>query len=67
MKSLIVTGIIGEMQRKGTTKHCCDRGFRFSRFNSQQIYEVNPGESLLVRISREFELPRNRLSRCNCT
>ena len=67
MKSLAVTGIIGEMQRKGATKHCCDRGFRFSRFNLQQIYEVNSGESLLVRISGEFELPRNRLSTRNCT
>ena len=28
---------------------------------------MNPRESLLVRISGEFELPRNRLSRCNCT
>ena len=27
MKSLAVTGIIGEMQRKGATKHCCDQGF----------------------------------------
>ena len=31
MKSLAVNAIIGEMQRKGATKHCCDRGFRFSR------------------------------------
>ena len=29
MKSLAVTGIIGEMQRKGATKHCCDQGFGF--------------------------------------
>ena len=28
---------------------------------------MNPRESLLVRISGEFELPRNRLSKCNCT
>ena len=33
MKSLAVNEIIGEMQKKGTAKHCCDRGF---------IYEVNP-------------------------
>ena len=33
MKSLVVTGIIGEMQRKGATKHCCDHGFGFSRLN----------------------------------
>ena len=59
MKSLAVNGIIGEMQRKGATKHCCDRGFRLSRLNVQQIYEVSPGDSLSVRISREFELPRN--------
>ena len=26
MKSLTVTGILGEMLRKGTTKHCCDQG-----------------------------------------
>ena len=31
MKSLAVTGIIGEMQRKGDTKHCCDHEFRFSK------------------------------------
>ena len=31
MKSLAVNGIIGEMQRKGATKHCRDRGFGFSR------------------------------------
>ena len=35
MKSLAVTGIIGEMQRKGATKHCSDRGFGFSRLNLQ--------------------------------
>ena len=35
MKSLAVTGIIGEMQRKGTTKHSCDRGFGFSRLDLQ--------------------------------
>ena len=28
---------------------------------------MNPRESLLVRINGEFELPRNRLLRCNCT
>ena len=33
MKSLAVNGIIGEMQGKGATKHCCDRGFGFSRLN----------------------------------
>ena len=67
MKSLAVIGIIGEMQRNGATKHCCDRGFGLSRLNLQKIYEVSPGDSLSVRISGEFELPRNRLSRCNCT
>ena len=35
MKSLAVTGIISEMQRKGATKHCCDQGFGFSRLNLQ--------------------------------
>ena len=35
MKSLAVTGITDEMQRKGTTKHCCDRGFEFSKLNLQ--------------------------------
>ena len=35
MKSLAETGIIGEMQRKGATKYCCDRGFGFSRLNLQ--------------------------------
>ena len=35
MKSLAVNGIIGEMQKKGATKHCCDRGFGFSRLNLQ--------------------------------
>ena len=35
MKLLAVNGIIGGMQRKGTTKHCCDRGFGFSRLNLQ--------------------------------
>ena len=35
MKSLAVNGIIGEMQRKGAAKHCCDRGFEFSRLNLQ--------------------------------
>ena len=35
MESLAVTGIIGEMQRKEATKHCCDRGFGFSRLNLQ--------------------------------
>ena len=35
MKSLAVNGIVGEMQRKGATKHYCDRGFGFSRINSQ--------------------------------
>ena len=59
MISLTVTGIIGEMQRMGATEHCCDRGFGFSRLNLQQIYEVNPRESLLFQISGEFELPRN--------
>ena len=67
MKSLAVNGIIGEMQRKGATKHCCDRGFGFLKLNLRKIYEVNPRESLLVRISGDFELPRNRLLRCNCT
>ena len=33
MKLLAVTEIIGEMQRQGATKHCCDRGFGFSRLN----------------------------------
>ena len=28
---------------------------------------MNSRESLLVRISGEFELPRNQLSRCSCT
>ena len=32
MKSLAMTGIIGEMQRKGATKHCCDQWFGFSKF-----------------------------------
>ena len=35
MKSLAVNGIIGEMQRKGATKHCYDRDFGFSRLNLQ--------------------------------
>ena len=35
MKSLAVSGIIGEMQRKGGTKHCCDRGFGFLKLNLQ--------------------------------
>ena len=35
MKSLTVTGILGEMQRKGETKHRCDRGFGFLRLNLQ--------------------------------
>ena len=35
MKSLAVNGIIGELQRKGETKHCCDRGLGFSRLNLQ--------------------------------
>ena len=35
MKSLAVTGITGEMQRKGAAKHCCDRGFGFSKLNLQ--------------------------------
>ena len=35
MKSLAVTGITGEMQRKGATKHCCDRGFGFFKLNLQ--------------------------------
>ena len=35
MKSLAVNGIIGEMQRKGATKHCCDPGFGSSRLNLQ--------------------------------
>ena len=35
MKSLAVSGIIGEMQKTGATKHCCDRGFGFSRLNLQ--------------------------------
>ena len=47
MKSLAVTGIIGEMQRKGSTKHCCDRGFLFSRFNSQQIISVYQSNNAL--------------------
>ena len=67
MKSLAVTRITDKMQRKGATKHCCDRGFGFSKLNLQKIYEVNPRQSLLVRISGEFKLPRNRVSRCNCT
>ena len=54
-------------ERPGATKHCCDRGFGFSRLNLQWVYEVSPENSLSVRISGEFELPRNRLSRCNCT
>ena len=28
-------GIIGEMQRMGATKHCCDQGFGLSRLNLQ--------------------------------
>ena len=28
---------------------------------------MNPRESPLVRISGEFELPRNQLSKCSCT
>ena len=67
MKSLAANGIIGEIQRKEATKHCCDRGLGLSKLNLQYIYEVNPRDSLLFRISGEFELPRNRLSRCNCT
>ena len=35
MKLLAVNGIIGEMQRKGDTKHCGDRGLGFSRLNLQ--------------------------------
>ena len=35
MKSLAVSGIVGEMQIKGATKHCCDRGFGFSRLSLQ--------------------------------
>ena len=35
MKSLAVTGIIGEMQRKGATKHGCDQRFGFSRLYLQ--------------------------------
>ena len=35
MKSLAVTGIIGEKQRKGATEHCFDQGFGFSRLNLQ--------------------------------
>ena len=35
MKSLAVTGIIGEMQRKGATEHCYDQGLGFSRLNLQ--------------------------------
>ena len=35
MKSLAVIGISGEMQRKGETKHCCDRGFGFLKLNLQ--------------------------------
>ena len=31
MKSLAVTGIIGEMPRKGETKHYCDLVFGFSK------------------------------------
>ena len=33
MKSLAVTEIIGEMQRKCATKLCCDQGFGFSKLN----------------------------------
>ena len=35
MKLLAVTGIIGKMQRKGATKHCCDQRFEFSKLNLQ--------------------------------
>ena len=35
MKPLAVDGIVEEMQRKGATKHCCDRGFGFSRLSLQ--------------------------------
>ena len=35
MKSLAVNRIVGEMQRKGATKHCYDRGFGFSRLSLQ--------------------------------
>ena len=35
MKLLAVTGIIGEKQRKGATRHCCDQGFGFSKLNLQ--------------------------------
>ena len=35
MKLLAVTGIIGEIQRKGATRHCCDQGFGFSKLNLQ--------------------------------
>ena len=35
MKSLAVTGMIGEMQRNGTTKHSCYQGFGFSKLNLQ--------------------------------
>ena len=35
MKSIAVNGILGEMQRKGETKHWCDRGFGFSMLNLQ--------------------------------
>ena len=34
MKSLAVTGIIGEMQRKGKTQHCCDEG------SPRRVFEV---------------------------
>ena len=35
MKSLAMNGIVGEMQRKGATKDCCDRGFGFSWLSLQ--------------------------------
>ena len=35
MKSLAVTGITGEKQRKRATKHCYDQEFGFSKLNLQ--------------------------------
>ena len=54
MKSLAVTGIICEMQGKGATKHCCDRGFGFSEVKFTVNMRSKSKEISLVRISGEF-------------
>ena len=52
------------MQIKGSNKTLLWSRIRVIEINLQQIYEVNPRDSLLVRISGEFELPTVRSSEC---